>query len=161
MDFEWSDFWPQCYSSKVSKIIIFCFWWNWLCFGFNLLNSYNIFKFLGGVTSYENCSVLWFRNCMNWPMNINIISVSQYDRFFYLKHQDKSFEKNPLYEQVKLKRRMRTVMMKMMRMMMRLMVRTFLLNLLKLSIQVIITISCKTHVCKTILQKNLPARKMK
>lgn len=28
-------------------------------------------------------------------MNINIISVSQYDRFFYLKHQDKSFEKKP------------------------------------------------------------------
>ena len=58
VDFEWSDFCPQCYSSKVSKIITFYFSDEIDCFGFNLLNSY-IFKFLGGVTSYENCSVLW------------------------------------------------------------------------------------------------------
>ena len=60
VDFEWSDFWPQCYSSKVSKIIIFCLSDGIDGYGFNLLNTCSyIFKFLGGVTSYENCSVLW------------------------------------------------------------------------------------------------------
>ena len=59
MDFKSIDFWLRCYSSKFLKLFFLFIRVNWLCFEFNPLNGF-ISKFLGGVTSYQNCSVLWF-----------------------------------------------------------------------------------------------------
>ena len=42
-------------------LLFFVYLMELLRFGFNLLKSYNIFEFLGGVTWHENCSVLWFQ----------------------------------------------------------------------------------------------------